>query len=457
MTIIAPGFLDGALVGYAAIKAHHLDVGAKEMYSTDTTDVFQEGMIFPSVKLYKQGVLQNDIYQTALANSRLPRALSGDLNAQVGAAKTGLSALYRVIERYGLARFEESVERMFDHGEAIARQVLEPIPDGRYIGEGAIDSDGQTDELVPLEVTVEVHGGDVVVDLAETPEQRPGSINCPLPSAVSAVRCAIMALVGGSGQSANEGYFRPIEVRTRPGTMFHPLPPAPVFMYWWSAQALIDVIHRALADAMPESVPAGNGGDLLFIQFWGKNPDGAFWGDGVDHMVGHGASHDSDGTCPFMHIAGSGLRNTPKEVWEVRRPVRGREGRIRSGFSWSWAFTWWPWRGYLVPGTRGVLSHLAVRTRQNSPWGLHGGRAGRANGFRIRYPDGSSEGFNKVTGLHVPEGSILEVRSGGGADMDYLRTGTLPLCTPTSGRARERGCGKARLSARLRTVTSIET
>ena len=414
VTVIAPGFIDDTLVGYAAIKAHHLDVGAKEMYSTDTTDVFQEGMILPSLKLYRRGELQEEIYRTALANSRLPKLLGGDLNAQVGALRTGLSGLYRVIERYGLARFEDAVERMFDHGEALARQVLETIPDGTYVGHGAIDSDGISDELVEIEARLEVSGGNVVVDMTDTLPQRPGSINCPLPSTVSAVRCAVMALVGGSDQSANEGYFRPIEVRTRPGTLYHPLPPAPIFMYWWGAQALVDVIHRALADAMPEAVPAGNGGDLLFVQFWGTGEDGSFWGDGMDHTVGHGADFGGDATAPFMHIAGSGIRNTPQEIWEIRRPFVVEKFEFAPDSSGSGRFRGGPGIDYWYRAVEDCYLTLPFERVKTAPWGLHGGADGRANGFRIVYPDGSAEEHDKVTGLFVPKGSVLQVRAGGG-------------------------------------------
>ena len=119
--VVAPAFVDGELVGYAAVKAHHLDIGAKEPYCTDTTDNFQEGTIFPGVKLYRRGELQQDMFRTIVANSRLPVALQGDLNAEILSLKMGVAALTRLIERYGLATFTTSVERMFDHGEAVLR------------------------------------------------------------------------------------------------------------------------------------------------------------------------------------------------------------------------------------------------------------------------------------------------------------------------------------------------
>lgn len=154
--IVVPVFCGNALVGYSVIKAHHLDIGAKEPYCTDTTDNFQEGVIFPGVKLYRAGELQRDLYRTILANSRLPQALSGDLNAQLAAARMGASSMVALIEKHGMERYERSVERMFDAGEATVRHYLEDVPDGRYLAKCALDSDGLTDDLVEFEVAVEI-------------------------------------------------------------------------------------------------------------------------------------------------------------------------------------------------------------------------------------------------------------------------------------------------------------
>jgi N-methylhydantoinase B len=122
--LIMPAFVDGELVGYAAIKEHWLDIGAKAPYCTDTTDVFQEGTFFPGVKLCRRGELVDDIYRTVLANSRMPNMLIGDLNAQINGVRAGTRALQAVIERHGLDPFRLAVERMFDHGEQIVRKRL---------------------------------------------------------------------------------------------------------------------------------------------------------------------------------------------------------------------------------------------------------------------------------------------------------------------------------------------
>src|SRR5216684_733254 len=165
---------DEELIGYATIKGHWLDIGGKEPYSTDTVDVFQEGTIFPGVKLYSRGELVRDIYRMALANSRVPKMVAGDINAEVVSARTGAAAFLRIVERYGLETFQNSVERMFDHGEAVVRSYFEKLPDGRYVGQGVMDDDGISDEQVPFEVVLEVEGSNIRLDYSNSPDAQVG-------------------------------------------------------------------------------------------------------------------------------------------------------------------------------------------------------------------------------------------------------------------------------------------
>jgi N-methylhydantoinase B len=413
-TIVVPAFHGGKLVGYVAIKAHHLDLGAKEPYCTDTVDVFQEGVIFPGVKLYRAGVRQEDLYRTLVANSRVPQAVVGDLHAQIAAAHVGLDGYYKLIDRYGLETVRASVEQMLDRGEAVIRRFFESVPDGRYVAQGAMDNNGITDDLVPFEVAVEVDGNDVLIDLTNVPPEQAGPINCPVATVVSAARIAIMTFAGGN-QSANEGHFRAIQVRTRPGTMFHPRPPAPIYMYGWPAMAAVDLVHKALSEALPDAVPAANGGDLCGIIYWGKTEDGEFWTDGTDHYIGQGGSVLGDGRAPLMHIACSGIRNTPIEVFESRRPLitdrfeyapdSGGAGRARGGLGVDIHYR----------ALRDFYVTMPWERMRVAPWGLHGGGDARANAYRIRYADGTvNEPFTKATGLLIPAGATLELNTGGG-------------------------------------------
>ena len=228
--VVMPVFLgDGTLIGYTTIKGHWLDIGGKEPYCTDTVDVFQEGTIYPGIKLYRRGEPDSDLFRTVLANTRLPKMVAGDINAEVTGVRAGAAELVRVVERFGLERFSAAVEHMYDHGEAVVRRYFERIPDGRYVGRGQMDDNGIDSDPVPFEVVVEVEGSTVRIDHSNAPGAQTGPINCPLPMTVSGSRIAI-SMLAGSSEAPNEGHFRPIEVITQPGSLFHALSPSPCFL-----------------------------------------------------------------------------------------------------------------------------------------------------------------------------------------------------------------------------------
>ena len=412
--VVMPVYHRGAeLIGYAAIKAHWLDIGGKEPYATDTVDMFQEGTIFPGVKLVSRGRLVTDIYRMALANSRVPKMVAGDINAELVGVRQGALALERIVERYGLATFRGSVASIYDHGEATVRSFFARIPDGRYRGRGTLDSDGVSEELIEFEVQVEVDGSSVRVDYSEAPPERPGPVNSPLPKTVAATRVAITMLAGG-GESPNEGHFRPLEVVTRPGSLFHPLPPAPTFIGGWAAIGAIDAILRALAQALPAALPAESGGDICSLVWWGRTGEGEAWADGSPYPVGQGASVGADGADALMHISESATRIAPAEVWESRNPWlvervelatdSGGAGEYRGGNGLDIAIR-------LLADAE--LTSVVDRTRTD-PAGAAGGLPARANAARLLLADGSAVACAKATRLRVPNGSVLELRTGGG-------------------------------------------
>lgn len=412
---VMPIFLDDEeLIGYAAIKAHWLDIGGKDPYSTDTVDVFQEGTIFPGVKLFSRGRLVSDIFRMATANSRVPKMVAGDINALVVGVRTGAAALTRVVERYGLETFRECVARMYDHGEAVVRDWFTNLPDGRYVGRGEMDSDGITEDPVPFEVVVEVQGDTVRLDYSGAPPEQTGPINCPVPSTVSASRIAITMLAGG-GEAPNEGHFRAIEVVTRPGTLFHPEPPAPCFLYGWAGDQAIEAIYQAIAEAMPDAVPASSGGDICALVWWGNREDtGEPWTDGSPHPIGQGAHARGDGGSSLMHISEAATRFTSTEVWEAKTPWllervelaqdSGGAGRFRGGLGVDFTF--------LTLEDMWLTS--ALERTKNAPWGLEGGLEGRANAMQLVLPDGTATNHSKATRLAVPKGSRVHLHTGGG-------------------------------------------
>jgi N-methylhydantoinase B len=413
--MVMPVFLDDdTLIGYSAIKAHWMDIGAKEIYCTDTTDVFQEGVIFPGVKLYSKGVLVRDIWRMATANSRLATFVEGDINAEIVGVRTGAADFVRLVQRFGLERFHESVERMYDHGEAVVRSYFEQIPDGRYVGRGEMDSDGITDDPIPFEVELEVEGSTCLLDFSSAPDARPGPVNCPLASTVSAAR-VVMTMLAGGGEAPNEGHFRPIEVATRPGSMFHALSPSPCFLYGWPAMQATEAVLNAVAEAVPDRVMACSGGDLAALVWYGfREGTGEFWGDGSPHPVGQGASAHGDGGSSLLHLIEAATRFSPMEVWEAKNPWlmekfelapdSGGPGKFRGGLGPDMHFTF----------LEEAYCTSTIERTKNAPWGLAGGLPGRPNSGVLQHPDGRREPVAKATGLRIPKGATFEVHCGGG-------------------------------------------
>jgi N-methylhydantoinase B len=411
--VIVPAFDGERLVGFAVTKAHHLDIAAKDPYCTDTTDNFQEGVIFPAVKVYAGGELQRDMYRTILANSRAPKALEGDLNAQISAGAAGVAGLLRMMERHGSDPFWNAVEVMFNHGETATRRFLDSIPDGRYSADCQMDNNGITSELVKFSVTIEVSGSEAVVDFADCPPQQEGPINCPLATTVATARLGVMGLLGGL-DLPNEGHFRPIAVRVAKRSMLCPEPPAPIFLYGWGPDQATEAMHRAMSPVLRSTVPAGSGGDLCGFILWGTDPDGKFWITGMDHPVGHGGSERGDAGGPLFIISCSGIRTTPTEVVESRNPLMVERYELAADTAGPGEHR----------GGCGVDIHYrvledayitSVFERTLLPaWGLYGGHEGRANDIEVDFPDGTTEHYAKTTRTLLPAGSLLKVKTGGG-------------------------------------------
>ena len=328
--LIMPVFYrDETLIGYTGIKAHLQDIGGKEPYSTDTVDVFQEGTIFPGLKLYKRGELSDEVHRMLVANSRVPKYVVGDVEALVVAVRAGAAALCDVVDRFGLEEVETCVERMYDHGEAVIRSYFEKIPDGRYVAHGMMDNNGVDTDSIPFEVALEVEGSTVRVDYSNSPPMQNGPVNCPIASTVSATRMAIMWIAGG-GDNVNEGYFRPVEIVTRPGTMFDPVWPAPSFLYFIPAMQAMEVILRAMSEVMPEAVPAASDCDIQATVWWGVDEEtGEPWAEGMPHMGGQGAW--SRERRPKLPDAPDGGGDPQHSVRGLRIPRSLADHQVRDG------------------------------------------------------------------------------------------------------------------------------
>jgi N-methylhydantoinase B len=235
-----------------------------------------------------------------------------------------------------------------------------------------------------------------------------------VPSTVSATRIAISMLAGG-GEAPNEGHFRAIEVLTTPGTLFHPEPPAPCFLYGWASDQAMEVIYQALYNAMPEAVPASCGGDICALVFWGNREQTREpWTDGGPHGVGQGAHARGDGQSGLMHISEAATRVTSAEVAEAKNPWlmdraelaqdSAGAGRYRGGLGVDHSFR------FLEDS---YMTSTVERTK-NAPWGLAGGTEARPNAVELELPDGTRVPYSKATRVEIPKGAVVHLRTGGG-------------------------------------------
>ena len=411
--LVKPVFIENKLIGYTAIKAHWLDTGGKEPYSTDTVDVFQEGTIYPGLKLYKKGKLEEDIFKLIKANSRVPKAIEGDLNAQLNGIIAGANALKRIVNKFGYELFYASVLEIYEHGEKLVRKSLQKIPDGTYSGFGQMDSNGVDEGVVKFKISIEVKGSDLILDFTDAPDQQNGPINCPLPSTVSKARVAF-SMMAGNGEQPNEGFFRPLIVKTKKGTMFNPVSPAPCFLNGWPGLQVIEVIYRILSEKLPEAFPASSGGCLAAAVWWGKREkDGEPSADGAPHPVGQGCFYNGD-VVTSMHHNSDGTRISPTEIWESKNPwlINKIElakdscgaGEFRGGLGLDLEFE-------MIEET--FITTVVERTK-NPPWGIKDGKAGRANNVQVIKKNGDKFFMPKKSGYKLDKGDKIIFLTGGG-------------------------------------------
>jgi N-methylhydantoinase B len=413
--LVMPIYVDEELVGYSAIKAHWLDFGAKAPYCSDTTDVFQEGTIIPGIKLFRAGERDDTAWRIIQANTRIPDFLTGDLNAQVVGVRTGATALTQLIARYGMPAFRVSLQRMYDLAEQHVRASLSMVPDGRYVGTGQMDSDGVHEGAIPFDVAVHVRGDECLVDFSDVPDAVGGPMNSPLPTTLSAARL-VMSLLHAGGEPPNAGHFRPVVVATRPGSLFHPLSPSPVYLFGWPAMQACEAVLRGFGEAQPERAVGGSGGDLMALTWWGNREDtGEYWLDGTPYPTGQGAGAEGDGGVN-MHLVEKSAQFESVEVSEAKNPLRferfelaadsGGAGRHRGGAGIDMT----------IHFLQDAVTTIIVERTQQAPWGMAGGLPGRPNDASMQAPDGSRRRVVKATGLVVPKGSRYHgtIAGGGG-------------------------------------------
>jgi N-methylhydantoinase B len=364
---------------YVANRAHHADIGGATPGSMGlATDIYGEGIRIPPIRLVRNDVLDKDVMGLILANVRSNTERRGDFEAQIGSLKTGAARLLDIIERRGVVETGEYAEQLIDYSARLMRHAIDLVPNGEYEAEDALDDDGISDRPVPIRVRITIRGERATVDFTGSAAQVAGAINAVEAITVSAVSYVFRCLLGGE-VPASAGLMQPIHVIAPAGTVVNANPPASVAGgNVETSQRIVDVLFKALAQALPESIPAASQGTMNNLTIGGIDPrDGREFSYYETIAGGMGARPSLDGMSG-VHTHMTNSLNTPAEALEYAYPLRVREYRLRPGSGGNGKQ-----RGgngvvreieTLVPAR---MSLLADR-RKRQPYGLQGGEEGKS-------------------------------------------------------------------------------
>lgn len=419
--IIKPVYHRETLIGYAVATAHHGDIGGRLLGSsaTDNTEVFQDGLRIPWMHLYKQGRPVEEVHALIRANVRVPHMLFGDLGAQVAACSVGERALQAMVERYGTERLAELMDGLIDYTEVLMRREISSWPDGTAGFTDYMDSDGIEARDVAISVKVTIDGDEVEVDLSDSDPMVAGSLNATRSFIVAtAYHCVMSASASEFPNTA--GAFRPVKIVTKPGTVTHAVYPGANSMRGVTGFRAFDAINGALAQLVPDRVPAaGEGGNTVVI-LGGHHEDGEPFVY-FELLVGTwGATPENDGNDGLSNPIATAA-NVPIEVAEAEFPIiieryglvpdSGGAGLHRGGLGLE--KSWRP----LVP------TSLLIRSdrQRHPPFGLMGGGPGGLSSNTVFRLSGDSERFPPMFSDGLAAGELYHhVQAGGGGWGDPL-------------------------------------
>ena len=415
-----PIFREGTLVGWSACKGHQADIGGAVAggYNPQATEVWQEALRIPPVKVYERGKLRKDVWDLIFANIRFP-IVAEDMKAEIGSCVVGERGLLRVVERYGLEVFTAHKQYLFDATERMMRAEIATIPEGVYKGEATVYYDGRTPgSTYRIRVTITVKEGSIRFDYSDTDGQTDGFVNGTYTSSASATILTFLQMVNPD-LPHNEGMVRPIEIIIPEGTILNARFPAATTFGNHLCPPNADAIIRALAPAIPERVTAGWNA-LLCQLTTGTDPRRELPYVDIGFMGLKGGSGATKGVPGYDHIgmidASGGLLDQDYEMFEQQTPHRLLQHELLMDSNGAGQ-----WRGGL-----GVVTAFEIGSDDTKvvtfgdgdvepAFGLFGGGPGSLNRIELRYPDGKvyvTTTKDLIEG--VPKGTILYQEAGGG-------------------------------------------
>ncbi len=445
ITLVSPIFLDNEIYSpqfFVASRAHHADVGGISPGSMPlSTELYQEGVIIPPIKLVDAGIRNEAVWRLILRNVRTPIEREGDLTAQMAAHATGSKRLGEIVAKYGLESAQTHANDLIAYAERLTRAAIAQIPDGTYSFCDYLDDDGQSDDPIPIQATISIENDQMVVDFAGTATAVAGNLNATPAIAQSAVaycvRCAALQLTQ-TDLPMNQGAFAPVKVIIESGSLLDPHPPHAVAAgNVETSQRVVDVIFGALALALPYLIPAASQGTMNNFTFGGVMPDGKMLDEKTldekmtdekmlaeDNLPpvpfayyetiggGVGANAEQDGG-DGMHIHMSNTLNTPIEALEYSFPIQVMQYSLRLGSGGAGARRGGDGLIRAVKFKQSVTAAIVSERRQRGAYGLQGGEAGKP-GHNILISDGERRQLPGKITLALQAGDVLQIETPGG-------------------------------------------
>jgi N-methylhydantoinase B len=419
ITMVSPVFSAGSLIGFVASRAHHADVGGMSPGSLPlSTELYQEGIIIPPIRLLNAGRMNEAVLALITANSRAPEERIGDLQAQLAAQRIGERRLLALAEAHGEAVLGAHAAALLDYSQRMTEAVIATIPPGVYSFTDALEGDGQTEGHIPIRCTLNVVpgaapgvGGKLRVDFTGSAPQVPGNVNA-VEAIVRSATWYCIRLLATEDVPVNHGCFAPVQVIIPPGSLLNPAFPAAVAVgNTETGQRIVDVVLGALAQALPERIPAASQGSMNNVTIGGSQAGRAF----VYYETiggGHGAGPGGSGLSA-RHSHMTNTRNTPVEALEAALPLQVLAYGLRAGSGGAGQH-----QG--GEGIRRVYEFLSPATvtvnserRVIPPYGLHGGEPGQT-GRNTLIVDGLAQIMPGKFTAQVRPGDQLVIETPGG-------------------------------------------
>ncbi|WP_158228150.1 hydantoinase B/oxoprolinase family protein [Pseudonocardia sp. MH-G8] len=424
IAVIRPLFHSGRAVALAATMSHHQEIGGMVPGSLppNATDLYQEGLRLPPMKLYDAGTIVEPIFDILRANVRTPDVVLGDLRAQLAACHLAEERIGELVDEIGGAELAAVMDALLEQSAQLTAERISAIPDGTYTFTDYLDDDGvRVGQRIVIRAAVTIDGSAVHIDFTGTDEQTKGPYNCVPASSIAAVYYVLRAVTGADIPN-NSGCYRSVRITLPPGTLVNPVEPAPVNSRTATLLRLCDVLFGCFQQAIPDRMPAAQSGQLLVMNFGGTDPEtGKLFVTSELGVGGMGGRPGLDGV-DAVEASASNCMNVPAEAIEMESPLRvvqwsvwpdsGGAGRWRGGCGTEKVFE-------LTAGE--VSANYRGERHTSRAWGVEGGADAPSSRAVVHRADGHDDELPSKTMVHLEAGDQLRVAlSGGGGYGDPL-------------------------------------